>query len=284
MGNEEVGAGIPILPFEFFATNCQLLGEVDGEQKDAILSVTWNSGTVLIQCVGFHPASRPVGEEIGRVLRWFVSECQLMYVLYKSVLRSRNSIRRELSKSQGRDAPLVFADRDEAGTVRSVWAQVSLDKVMDAFSQGGEYESIYAKAFVIFVFQLWEDLARPAIAEHLGADLKTVNSDLMGEWRHLRHWLIHPSEKTEQQYFDNADLLAQIPDQPQPGTAVVSTNMVNHMMGYLNSLHIVVNPHGLTPLNLIDLKGAEESGQISRLLASDKVKALYRQGRSHGER
>lgn len=284
MGHEEVGAGVPILPFEFCATNCQLLGEIDGDQKEATISVTWNSGTVLIQCVGFHPSSRSVGEDIGRVLWRFVTECQLLYVLYMSVLRSRGSIRRELSKNQGRDTPLVFADRDEVGTVRSVWAQVPLGKVLDAFSQGGEYESIYAKAFVLFVFQLWEDFTRPEIARLLGVEHKTVSSDLMGEWRYLRNWLTHPSEKALRAYFDNADLLAQIPDQPQPGTAVVSSKMVNPMMGYLNSLHIVVNPHELTPLNSIALKGSEESEQIARRLASDRIIAKYRQARPPREK
>ena len=284
MGHNEVGAGVQLLPFEFCVTNCLLYRKVDGDQKEAMISVTWNSGTVHIQCVGFHPSSRSAVEEIERVIGRFVTECQLMYVLYKSVLRSRGSIRRELSKNQGRDTPLVFADRDEVGTIRSVWAQVSLGKVLDAFSLGGEYESIFARSFVIFVFQFWEDFTRPAIARHLRVDHKTVSSDLMGEWRYLRNWLMHPSDDSERAYFDNADTLAKIPDQPQPGTAVVSSKMVNLMMGYLNSLHIVVNPDELTPLETVDLTRSEETEQISRLLASDKVKALYRKARSPGRK
>ena len=274
MGHEEADAGIPLLPFEYCVANCLEYCAVGGGQDEAMISITWNSGTIHVQCVGFHPSSRSVVKGVERAIWRFVTECQLMFVLYKGVLRSRGSIKKELSKDLDRDTPLVFADRDEVGTIRDVWAQVSLGKVLDAFSRGGEYESIYAKSFVIFVYQLWEDFIRPGIARHLGVDHKTVKSDLMGEWRHLRNWLIHPSDDSEQAYFDNADRLAKIPDQPQRGTAVVSSKMVEPMMGYLNSLHIILNPNGLTPLVGIDLMSSEETEQISRLLASDRFLAL----------
>ena len=100
---------------------------------------------------------------------------------------------------------------------------------------------------VVLAYQRWEEFARPRIAEALGTKHADVKSDLMGEWRHLRNWLVHPDEKTEEAYFKNADLLAKIPGSPRPGRPEVKSNMVMFMMGYLNCLHAVVNPDGLPP-------------------------------------
>ena len=50
--------------------------------------------------------------------------------------------------------------------------------------------------FVVFSYQLWEEFARPNIAQALGTTHNDVESDLMGEWRHLRNWIVHPDEKT----------------------------------------------------------------------------------------
>ena len=118
-----------------------------------------------------------------------------------------------------------------------------------------------AKAFVVFAYQRWEEFARPRIAEALGTRHADVKCDLMGEWRHLRNWLVHPDEKTEHAYFKNADLLAKIPASPRPGRPEISSGMVVFMMGYLNSLHAVVNPDGLDPdieLSAIDAATEEQ--------------------------
>ena len=114
-------------------------------------------------------------------------------------------------------------------------------------SAGGEFEKTYAKSFVIFTYQLWEEFARPKIAQALDTAHCDVRSNLMGEWRHLRNWLVHPDEKTEKAYFKNAKLLAKISGNLRPGKPEVKSDMVFPMMGCLNSLHVVVNPDGLSP-------------------------------------
>ena len=155
--------------------------------------------------------------------------------------------------------------------MEAVWAWLPRGKVFDAFSAGGEFEQIFAKALVVFAYQRWEEFARPRIAEALGTKHANVKSDVMGEWRHLRNWLVHPDEKTEEAYFKNADLLAKIPRSPRPGTPEIGSDMVTFMMGYLNCLHAVVNPDGLPPgieLGALDRRTEEqlsaqaEPGQI----------------------
>ena len=119
--------------------------------------------------------------------------------------------------------------------------------MLDAFSAGGDFETLYAKSFVVFTYQIWEDFARPTIAQALGVAHTDVQSDLMGEWRHLRNWLVHPDEKTEESYFKNANILAGILGEVRPGTPEVNPDMLFPLMGYLNSLHVIVNPDDLSP-------------------------------------
>lgn len=65
--------------------------------------------------------------------------------------------------------------------------------VVAAFEQAGKLERLYARAFVVFVYQTWEHAIRSSMAAALQiADVNDIKADLMGELRCLRNWLIHP--------------------------------------------------------------------------------------------
>ena len=214
---------------------------------DGLISTAWNAGTLHVQYVGLPQVSDCAVEGVGETMWRFASDCQVMVVLYAGVLQSRGRIQAQLGGNIDRERPFAVTTNDRDGNVRSVWAWLPRGMVFDAFSAGGEFEQTFAKAFVVFAYQRWEEFARPRIAEALGAKHADVKSDLMGEWRHLRNWLVHPDKKTEDAYFRNANLLAKIPGSPRPGKPEVTSGMVIFMMGYLNCLRAVVNPDGLPP-------------------------------------
>ena len=214
---------------------------------DGLISTAWNAGTLHVQYVGLQEVSESAIETISKTMWQFATECQLMVVLYAGVLLSRETIQSQLGGNINRDGPFAVSGNDKDGNVQAIWAWLPRGKVFDAFSAGGEFEKTYAKAFVVFTYQLWEKFARPKIAQTLGTTHDDVQSDLMGEWRRLRNWLVHPVEKTEKAYFENAKLLAKISGNLRPGKPEVKSDMVFPMLGYLNSLHVVVNPDGLSP-------------------------------------
>ena len=147
----------------------------------------------------------------------------------------------------------------------SIWAWLPQGKVFDAFSAGGEFETTFAKSFVISAYQMWEEVVRPTVAQALGTSHDDVRSDLMGEWRHLRNWLVHPNKETESTYFKNANLLAKIPGSPTAGNvSEIKSDMVLPMMGYLNHLRAIVNPNGLSPAMEIVPLNAELAERVSR--------------------
>ena len=119
----------------------------------------------------------------------FAADCQIMVVLYAGVLHSRGRIQAQLGGNIDREKPFAVATDDRDGNVGAVWAWLPRGNVFDAFSAGGEFEQTFGKAFVVFAYQRWEEFARPRIAEALGTKHADVKSDVMGEWRHLRHCL-----------------------------------------------------------------------------------------------
>ena len=183
---------------------------------DGLISTAWNAGTLHVQYVGLPEVSESAVGKVGETMWRFAADCQVMVVLHAGVLGSRRLIQSQLGGNTEREKPFAVTTNDRDGNVASVWAWLPRGMVFDAFSAGGEFEQTFAKAFVVFAYQRWEEFARPTIAEALGTRHADVRSDVMGEWRHLRNWLVHPDEKTEKAYFRNADLLAKTPGSPGP--------------------------------------------------------------------
>lgn len=214
---------------------------------DGLISTAWNAGTLHMQYVGLPTLAKSAVERVGKTMWEFVADCQRMVVLYAGVLDTRASIQAGLGGDIDREQPFAVTSNDGNGNVTGVWAWLPRGQVLDAFAVGGEFEQTFAKAFVVFAYQRWEEFARPNIAAALGTKHSDVKCDLMGEWRHLRNWIVHPDKKTEDAYFKSADLLARIPSCPQPQRPRITSGMLICMVGYLNTLHAVVNPEGLDP-------------------------------------
>ena len=232
---------------DFRATSHARFRPDDRCLDDGLISIAWNAGTIHVQYVGLQEVDQSAVDVIGDTMWKFATECQLMLVLYAGVLGSRAAIQKQLGSNLKQDTPFTIAGSNVDGTVRAIWARLPRGRVLDAFSEDGDFETIYAKAFVVFTYQLWEEFARPSVAQALDVKHHDVQSDLMGEWRHLRNWLIHPVENTEQEYFKNAKMLAKVLRDMRPGNPEVKAGMVFPLMGYLNSLHVIVNPDGLSP-------------------------------------
>ena len=113
-------------------------------------------------------------------------------------------------------------------------------RVLEAFSSGGDFEHLYGKAFVTFVYHIWDDFSRPAIAEALGLKCKRgVAADLMGDWRHLRNWLVHQHQKTEDDYFDDATTLSRVLALRR-GQPRISANMAFELAARLSAIELKV--------------------------------------------
>ncbi len=210
-----------------------------------LLQLGWPGGTVTLRCVGVPKIGKAATDEIEETMQQFSSDCQMMLVWFAGILGSQSAMRSHLNDIAERDEPFTIKTHRPDGRVDSILAQVPVDSVLEAFKEAGEFERLYAKSFVVFTYQVWEEVTRPKIARALKVEkAKHVKADLMGDWRHLRNWLVHRSKKTENDFFEKATIL---PDalNMEPGDPSLTANGVGTLMKYLNHMKVDVNPRSL---------------------------------------
>ena len=208
-----------------------------------LIQIARGGGDVTLKYVGVPAVSEEAKGEIEKAIDRFLDDCQTMIVWYAGIERLQDSIHQHLSETIPRDKPFTFSNLYQHGEQR-VLVQVPGDRVVDAFSRGGAFEFAYTKAFVVFAYHTWEEAARPKIASALKVKAKEVKSDLMGEWSHLRNWVIHTGEDSKTKMFTRAKNLVRILglQQDEP---ILTPDMVFILMEYLDRMRVYVNPKSL---------------------------------------
>ena len=207
-----------------------------------LIQIGWPGGMLTLRLAGIPKVNKEAQDEIHTIMQEFSSDCQMMLIWFVGTLNSRGAIRRHLDGLAQRDQPLTINSLRPDGRVESIFAQLPIEKVIDAFSDAGEFERLYAKAFVVFTFQIWDEVARPKIATALKVEPNHIEANLMGDWRHLRNWLIHRTKKAERDYFDNAGKLVQLLGS-QPNEPNLTADKVFILMQHLNQMSVDVNPN-----------------------------------------
>ena len=201
-----------------------------------------------VQCIGI---DEDIGtDEVRKIqdaLEQFATACHLAFIWHSAVMNARDGIRSHLAKSVERDARVAIVGEEGDGAARVVRTRVQASEAVDSLSEGQAFEQRDAGAFVISVFSAWEASVRPTVAQALQVPAQAVTSDLMGDWRLLRNWLVHPHAETEQRYFGDAKILPRLVGSKR-GHPTVTTSGVRLLVEQLNSLTVVVNPMQQEPL------------------------------------
>ena len=145
----------------------------DGSPSRGLVSLGWNAGTIHLQYVGLPELSKPALDAISTAMREFNSLCQLLAFMHAGVLGSQQAIQDQLGRSANRAGRFTLAGYYGEGKAHAIRARLPVGRVIDALDENGGFERFYAKAFVVFSYQLWEEFARPRIAQELGVDHKT---------------------------------------------------------------------------------------------------------------
>ena len=106
-------------------------------------------------------------------------------------------------------------------------------------SAGGEFENQHAKAFIVFVYHVWDDYYRSRIARALGLKKQFVWCSLMGNLRRVRNAVIHGSSIVNEHLVSQLAILTHIWDL-RPGELRLDDSMLYSMMEQLNALRVVV--------------------------------------------
>ena len=208
-----------------------------------LIQIARGGGVVTLRYIGVSTVREIARDEITTAINQFLDDCQTMIVWYAGIERFQDSIHRRLSETVPRDEPFRVSNLYPNGEER-VLVQVPGDMVIDVFSRGGAFELAYTKAFVVFAYHMWEEAARPKIASALKVQTAKVKSDLMGEWRHLRHWVVHTSEENWARMFTEANNLVRSLGLQQEDP-ILTPDMVFHLMERLNRMQVDVDPKSL---------------------------------------
>ena len=201
---------------------------------------------MTLRCAGVPPITEQSNDEIKSVMERFSADCQMMLVWFSAVLGSQQAMRSHLAGIAEHDEPFTINSYRPDGRPESVLASVPVANVVAAFEQAGKFERLYARAFVVFVYQTWEHVIRPSLAAALQvANVNEIRSDLMGELRCLRNWLIHPiaNSDAEAEFFAKAPELQRTLGMMR-GDPSLTAAQVGMLMQYLNNMQVDVGVDG----------------------------------------
>ena len=237
-----------------------------------LLQVGWPGGMLTLRCIGIPKISEEANAEIQNTMQQFSSDCQMMLIWFSAILGSQNAMRNHINHIAEQDEPSTINTYRPDGRVDSVLARVPVDSVVEAFNEAGDFERLYAKAFVVFTYQIWEEVARPKIATALKVEKPDhITSDLMGDWRHLRNWLVHRTKTAESDFFKKAKTLPQILNL-QPGDPSLTANGVAALMQHLNHMQVDVNPKSLDfGITRIPVDVSMIAGMARKMKAGEQV-------------
>lgn len=215
------------------------------ELTTTLLQIGWPTGTLTLRCIGVPTISDEASAEIQKTMHRFSSDCQMMFIWFAAISGSQDAMRNHLNHIAAQDEPFTINTYRPDGRVDSVLARVPVESVIEAFAEAGDFERLYAKAFVVFTYQTWEEVARPKIATALNVETPNhIKSDLMGDLRYLRNWLVHRNEAAESDFFRKAKTLPRALSM-QRGDPSLNANAVATLMRHLNHMKVDVNPKSL---------------------------------------
>lgn len=63
--------------------------------------------------------------------------------------------------------------------------------------KNGAFTDIFAKALIVLMYTEWDELYRHNMAQELGVKASDLKSDLMGDLRHIRNWIVHNKSRVD---------------------------------------------------------------------------------------
>jgi hypothetical protein len=98
--------------------------------------------------------------------------------------------------------PLITGDEDlVTGTGHpddgKAHSKMNMSEAVKNSERGGSFSDIVAKSLLVLIYSEWDELFRHRVAAEVGAPAMDVSSDLMGDLRLVRHWIVHNKSRID---------------------------------------------------------------------------------------
>ena len=201
----------------------------------------WTHGPMRVRIKHSSDALESEARGAVKALEEFRYQCQRLYVAFSGMVNGRSRMLeywqgQNVSRSNSLSIGTGFPDGEQSiGT--STIARVTFGELFDGMIDGGEFDQLSSKAMLVFMYSLWEETTRGKIADALRVKRSKVRCDLMGDMRHLRNFIVHPSAKTKQDYVNGAIFLPAIwPTFPEDVS--ITGSMLHSFMEQLNAINV----------------------------------------------
>ena len=252
-------------------------------QSEQFIVAQRPSGSVFMRCIGMQSMEPDVVLAIQSELEQFVDECHSVFICHVSAIKSMQASQGLLAKVFEDNEPVSITTEVGNGSTRVIRTGVLGREATELFAIEGKFEKLQARSLVMAIFTHWDSVTRPRIASRLGVSERDVESQLMGEWRLLRNWLVHRDGDAEEQYYRKAETLARLLDS-RPGEPGITTQGVLLLMEQLRSLTVIVNPEGLEPfIQFPDLRPEERAKLWQGQGPGGRILPLWHEGLSSAE-
>ena len=205
--------------------------------------VYWTGGQAQIKIFYESPVSEADSIEALRILEDFRSQCQRLWFAFNGMINGRPLMVERWRQQQIARHNRLFVGaqlpEQEQSVGKSTFAQITFGELLDSMAEGGEFEQLNAKAYLVFIDALWEDSVRKRIANVRRVKEREVKCDLLADLRRLRNLMIHRSEKAKQNYVEKVALLPQIWD-INPDDVIITASMLQALIEQLNAMHLHV--------------------------------------------
>lgn len=205
----------------------------------------WRGGPFQVSIISPPDASQASVSQAEDVLVEFRDACQKQYAAFCGAVNGRllayERFRQAMEPANGDKSFFIGTGPPDSEQLpgQSTIVQMSQKDFLESLKQGGAFEQQHAKAFVVFIYPLWEENYRQRIANAMSVSKDRVDCALMGDIRHVRNLIVHDSSVVTRDFPCKLTLLSQIWDL-KPGELRITEKMLHSCMEQLNAIRIQI--------------------------------------------
>ena len=114
-------------------------------------------------------------------------------------------------------------------------ASINIGEYLDSFQNGG-FQNLIAKSFMTAIYAEWDELYRFRIAEELGVQRNDVKSDLMGDLRLIRNYIVHNKSIVPDKHKNLKELDWSL----SPGELWITGAMFRRLIDQINQIQVKI--------------------------------------------
>lgn len=89
------------------------------------------------------------------------------------------------------DGKFQIGEKDETFDSRTAVAEMKNSQAVDGMRKNGPFSQIIAHGIINWIYSLWDEEYREKIASELGKSTNDIMSDVMGDVRIVRNFIVH---------------------------------------------------------------------------------------------